>query len=90
VRAEIDPIAGRVLKAVAASFAALALSVVALNVVAPGDPYEIYSDSYLSKLAGDENAAQKAQTDAARFGANKPAYCGSRYYKTIAGGSMCD
>jgi len=51
---------------------------------AMNDPYEQYSEAYLSRLESDTSLASSEQARARQTA--KPAYCGSRYYTAIAGG----
>ena len=85
---EARPAVANIGRAAAPVAALLALSVVGLNIVAPGDPYAAYSEEYLSGLAADDEESSREAARSARSGA--PAYCKSRYYKIVAGGSMCD
>ena len=82
VDGSLAPIAGGLLAA--------ALALGALTSLA-GDPNEQYTASYLSRLQSDDGAAAAEQRRAAQQ--QRPAYCGSRYYKALAGGEaggVCD
>ncbi len=85
---EARPAVANIARAAAPVAALLVLSAVGLNVVAPGDPYAAYSEEYLSGLAADDEESSREAARSGKSGA--PAYCKSRYYKIVAGGSMCD
>lgn len=82
---EVQPTLKRVDRTLKPVVVALTVSAIALRLLAPSDPYEQYSQAYLSQLGGDERLAyfeqQRAQQES-----SKPSYCNSRYYKAIAGG----
>ena len=62
------------------------VSVLILNVALSANPmFDNYKPAMLESLAYDDKLAQKAQS------ANqlRPAYCGSRYYRAVAGGGQC-
>lgn len=83
----VDKIKGLGLKATGAVLVSLLL----FKLCAPVDPDEIYSTGYLQELNMSDEQAEAAQKRAIDKLGNKPAYCGSRYYKAMAGGeSMCN
>jgi len=83
---QVQPSLRRVDDAIKPVALALAASAIALRLLAPSDPYEQFSQQYLSQLGGDERLAYSEQQRAQQRGGNKPSYCDSRYYKAIAGG----
>lgn len=83
----VKPVLAKLKPILGALAVLLVVSAVGLKVLG-GNPDEQYSAAYLSRLSTDDKAAEAAAARAARSG--KPAYCGDRYYKVIAGGSMCD
>lgn len=88
-RFEVAPVLERVNKVGAVVLVAFVLSLVALGLVAPDDPYAQFDPAYLETLQYDDDAANAAALDSIGRSA-KPAYCDSRYYKALAGGNGCN
>uniref|UniRef100_A0A6U1LWA6 DUF1230 domain-containing protein n=1 Tax=Fibrocapsa japonica TaxID=94617 RepID=A0A6U1LWA6_9STRA len=82
---EVKPVVERMEKIVGVFGVLVLLSVLAFKLLSVGD-YDPYDPKILQTLQMDENAAIK---DAAQ-NRGKPTYCGSRYYKTVAGGNNCE
>lgn len=84
---EVQPPLKRVDSALRIAAISLVTSFILLRfVAAPYDPYEQYGQAYLSRLESDPTLARKEQ-ERAQQSSSKPAYCGSRYYSAIAGGT---
>lgn len=83
----VKPVLAKFRPVVGAIAVAAVLSIIAFKLV-EGQPDLQYSAEYLNNLQSDDKAAEIEQLRAVQSG--KPAYCFDRYYKAVAGGSMCD
>lgn len=85
---QVAPTVARLQKFGAAAAGLFVGCTVLLNVAAPDDPYAQFETGYLAALQADDQVAAKEAERAKKRG-NKPTYCDSRYYRTVAGGGGC-
>ncbi|KAG5179618.1 hypothetical protein JKP88DRAFT_200870 [Tribonema minus] len=88
---EARPVLKRLRVTLAVLASLFVTTIVAYRVLVPTDPYEMYGDAYLKDLPANEwKAKETAEASKAAGAKARPAYCGSRYYKALAGGNGCD
>jgi hypothetical protein len=85
---EVKPVLRRLRVIFLSCLGATLLTGAGYKALQPSDPYEQFSDQYLQNLISDDEKANAASEQAKASG--KPLFCQSRYYRALAGASLCD